>query len=84
VHVTVDQPRNDAPALEVDAPGVGPGQPHDLAFLAHRQETAVAHRDRLRLRPLTVERRNLAVEEDEIRLRAHQCAPSCAPNMVLA
>jgi hypothetical protein len=42
--VAIDQSGDHAPALQVDPPAVRTGKRHDLAFIAHRLEAAVADR----------------------------------------
>ena len=84
MHVAVDQPRDDAPAIEIDAPRFRSGKSNDLAFLAYSLEPSVPDRDRARLRVRAVERGDLTIDEDEIGGLVHQCAPSCAPNIVVA
>jgi hypothetical protein len=82
--VAVDQPRDDATAIEIDAPRFRSCKCDDLAFLAYSLETSVPDRDRARLRVRAVERGDLAVDQDEIGDLLRQCPRSCAPNIVVA
>src|SRR3954453_3883791 len=62
MHVAVDQARDDAPAIEIDAPRFRSSKNDDLAFLAYSLETSVPDRDRARLRVRAVERGDLTID----------------------
>src|SRR5262249_35577035 len=71
VHVVVDEAGNDAATGQVDALRLGAGERHDLAVAADGDKAPVLHGRGLGLRLLPVERRDLAVEEDEIGICGH-------------
>ena len=77
VEMVVDQPRQDAPALEVDDLGLRTCQRHHLFVGADGEEAAVANRDGGRGRLRARERREQAAMQDQISGRCwfgHVCA----------
>jgi hypothetical protein len=74
VHVAVDQPRDHAPPVQVNALSGGASEPHHLVIASDDGETAVPNCEGCRGRCLPVERGNLAVEQDDINGTFH-CLP---------
>ena len=63
---SVDQARNDAASLKVDASRAGASQAHDVLLGPHCNETIAADRHRLGLRVLSIEGRDPAIEQNEV------------------
>ncbi|MCY1482245.1 hypothetical protein D9M68_157930 [compost metagenome] len=64
--MAVNQPGNGPPAIQVDHPGLRAGQFHDVLARTHPDEAAVLDGHGVGLRIGTVERGELAVDENEV------------------
>src|SRR5205807_9012303 len=75
VQMAVDQSGQHAPPVEVDEPGVTPGQFPDAPVPARGDDLAILDCDRLDGGVLRIDGRDPAVVKDEVRPRAHLLFP---------
>src|SRR6266446_4124484 len=76
MHVTVDETWNHTPSFQVDPLRGGNGKAHDVLHASRSHKAAVSDCERFGLRVLSVKRRDLAVEKDEIGCICHALPPS--------
>ncbi len=74
--MAVIETRYNATTLQIDRLGFSAGELHDLEIASDRADKAVLDRDSLRFGRRRSERRDAAIEKDEVWALVHGLAPS--------